>query len=390
MGRSLVTGGWLGLFTDGNPSQAILPEGLVSLKPKSLNFSEAASFKTAYLTAYVGLIRRGEIKQGEALLVHGASGGVGMAAVQMGKLYGARVIASGTSDEKLKIVKTWGADEIINTGLEGSVSFREEVKHLTDGKGADVIYDPVGGDVFDESIRCINWGGRLLIIGFTSGRIPTVPVNYPLIKGFSVIGVRAGEFGRRDPEKGKENNELAYARGPEQKNPFSPVQAARLPNTAPQEIVEASPERELVMQDLCTHLKRVRGAALIIDYGYARPTTGDSFQAMKHHEFVNPLARPGEADLTAHVNFAVLSQLAAATGLEAYPIAQQGEFLRCLGLDQRAAQLAKASPEAVGKIMGERDRLAAPDQMGHLFKVLGVRHPDMPPLAGFSALKVPT
>jgi len=160
------------------------------------------------LTAYVGLIRRGELKQGETLLVHGASGGVGMAAVQMGKLYGARVIASGTSDEKLKIVKTWGADEIINTGLEGSVSFREEVKDLTDGKGADVIYDPVGGDVFDESIRCINWGGRLLIIGFTSGRIPTVPVNYPLIKGFSVIGVRAGEFGRRDPEKGRENNEI--------------------------------------------------------------------------------------------------------------------------------------------------------------------------------------
>ena len=153
------------------------------------------------MTAYVGLIRRGELKQGETLLVHGASGGVGMAAVQMGKLYGAKVIASGTSDEKLKIVKTWGADEIINTGLEGSVSFREEVKELTDGKGADVIYDPVGGDVFDESIRCINWGGRLLIIGFTSGRIPTVPVNYPLIKGFSVIGVRAGEFGRRDPEK---------------------------------------------------------------------------------------------------------------------------------------------------------------------------------------------
>ena len=204
-GDEVMFGGWgHGAIAE----SIILPESLVSLKPKSLNFSEAASFKTAYLTAYVGLIRRGELKQGETLLVHGASGGVGMAAVQMGKLYGAKVIASGTSDEKLKIVKTWGADEIINSGLEGSVSFREEVKELTDGKGADVIYDPVGGDVFDESIRCINWGGRLLIIGFTSGRIPTVPVNYPLIKGFSVIGVRAGEFGRRDPEKGRENNEI--------------------------------------------------------------------------------------------------------------------------------------------------------------------------------------
>ena len=204
-GDEVMFGGW------GHGAIAksiILPESLVSLKPKKLNFSEAASFKTAYLTAYVGLIRRGELKKDEALLVHGASGGVGMAAVQMGKLYGARVIASGTSDEKLKIVESWGADEVINTGFEGSVSFREKVKELTNNKGADVIYDPVGGDVFDESIRCINWGGRLLIIGFTSGRIPTVPVNYPLIKGFSVIGVRAGEFGRKDPLKGKENNEI--------------------------------------------------------------------------------------------------------------------------------------------------------------------------------------
>ena len=204
-GDEVMFGGW------GHGAIAksiILPESLVSLKPKKLNFSEAASFKTAYLTAYVGLIRRGELKKDETLLVHGASGGVGMAAVQMGKLYGARVIASGTSDEKLKIVKSWGADEVINTGFEGSVSFREKVKELTNNKGADVIYDPVGGDVFDESIRCINWGGRLLIIGFTSGRIPTVPVNYPLIKGFSVIGVRAGEFGRKDPLKGKENNEI--------------------------------------------------------------------------------------------------------------------------------------------------------------------------------------
>ena len=204
-GDEVMFGGW---GHGASAKSIILPESLVSLKPKKLNFSEAASFKTAYLTAYVGLIRRGELKKDETLLVHGASGGVGMAAVQMGKLYGARVIASGTSDEKLKIVKSWGADEVINTGFEGSVSFREKVKELTNNKGADVIYDPVGGDVFDESIRCINWGGRLLIIGFTSGRIPTVPVNYPLIKGFSVIGVRAGEFGRKDPIKGKENNEI--------------------------------------------------------------------------------------------------------------------------------------------------------------------------------------
>ena len=147
-----------------------------------------------------------------------------------------------------------------------------------------------------------------------------------------------------------ENNELAFAHGPEQKNPFSPVQAALLPNTAPEEIIEASPARELVMQNLCTHLKRVRGAALIIDYGHARPAAGDSFQAMKHHEFVNPLARPGEADLTAHVNFAVLSQLAAATGLEAYPIAQQGEFLRAWGLTSAPRNLPRQAPTPSAKL----------------------------------------
>jgi SAM-dependent MidA family methyltransferase len=182
-----------------------------------------------------------------------------------------------------------------------------------------------------------------------------------------------------------EDSALAYARAPEEENPFSAVQAALLPDAAPDEIIEASPVREYVMQDLCGHLSRAGGAALIIDYGYARAAAGDSFQAMNHHEFVDPLASPGEADLTAHVNFAVLSQLAVEMGLQSHPITQQGDFLRSLGLDQRAAQLAKASPEAVGKIMSERDRLAAPDQMGHLFKVLGVRHPDMPPLAGFEA-----
>ena len=188
--------------------EIVLPSSMVSLKPAKYTFAEAAAFKTVYLTAYVGLIRRGNLKDGETLLVHGASGGVGMAAVELGKLYGAKVIATGTSDEKLKVVKSWGADHVINTIKNEKTSFREEVKDLTDGKGADIIYDPVGGDVFDESIRCINWGGRILVIGFSAGRISNLPVNYPLIKGFSVIGVRAGEFGRRNPELGRENIEI--------------------------------------------------------------------------------------------------------------------------------------------------------------------------------------
>ena len=188
--------------------EIVLPESMLSKKPKSFSFEEAAAFKTVYLTAFVGLIRRGNLVEGENLLVHGATGGVGMAAVELGKLYGARVIATGTSNEKLEIVKSWGADEIVNTLEDGKTSFREEVKELTNGNGADVIYDPVGGDVFDESIRCINWGGRLLVIGFAGGRISNLPVNYPLIKGFSVIGVRAGEYGRKNPDLGKENIDI--------------------------------------------------------------------------------------------------------------------------------------------------------------------------------------
>ena len=205
IGDEVIFGGW------GHGAIAksiVVSESMISLKPESYSFEEAAAFKTAYLTAYVGLIRRGQLQTGETLLVHGASGGVGMAAVQLGKLYGAKVIATGTSDEKLEIVKTWGADEVLNIFENEKVSFKDRVKDLTNGKGADVIYDPVGGEVFDQSIRCINWGGRLLIIGFAGGTIPSLPVNYPLIKGFSVVGVRAGEFGRRDPVLGKANIDI--------------------------------------------------------------------------------------------------------------------------------------------------------------------------------------
>ena len=184
----------------------IVGENSVEEKPSNLNFSEAASFQTAYLTAYVSLVRRGNLLKGENLLVHGSTGGVGMAAVQLGKYLGANVIATGTSPEKLEHTLKWGADHTVLTHINGTVEFRNEVKEITNGKGADVIYDPVGGDVFDHSIRCINWGGRILIVGFASGRIPTLPINMSLIKGFSVVGVRAGEFGRRNPKKGLENN----------------------------------------------------------------------------------------------------------------------------------------------------------------------------------------
>lgn len=175
-------------------------------KPDNMSFAEAAAYSVAYLTAYVALVRRANLQEGETLLVHGASGGVGMAAVELGKLLGASVIATGGSDLKLDAVVAHGADSVINT--QGG--FKDEVKALTFGRGADVIFDPVGGDVFDESVRCINFEGRLLVVGFTSGRIATLSSNMPLIKGFSVVGVRAGEYGRRFPERGVENLEQIW------------------------------------------------------------------------------------------------------------------------------------------------------------------------------------
>jgi NADPH2:quinone reductase len=170
--------------------------------PAPFDWHTGASFGSAYRTAYVGLVTRGQIQPGETLLVHAASGGVGLAAVELGKILGCTVIGTGGDDKRLEVVTRMGADHVIN--YRETPRFRDRVKELTGGKGADVIYDPVGGDVFDESIRCIAPFGRILIIGFTSGRIPSLPVNYPLIKQFSVVGVRAGEYGRKNPEGGRQ------------------------------------------------------------------------------------------------------------------------------------------------------------------------------------------
>lgn len=173
--------------------------------PGHMGYAKAASYRAAYLTAYVALVVRGRLQPDEWLLVHGATGGVGMAAVDLGKHYGAKVIGTGGRDDKLAVVKSRGADAVINyTQPDGSLGgFRQQVKEIAGSGGADVIYDPVGGDVFDESMRCINWCGRILAIGFTSGRWPQAPVNLVLIKSISVIGVRAGEIGRRDPVLGE-------------------------------------------------------------------------------------------------------------------------------------------------------------------------------------------
>jgi NADPH2:quinone reductase len=182
---------------------AILPAAILRRKPANLSFSQAAGYPVAYLTAYVAFSRNTVVQPGEWVLVHGAAGGVGLAAVDYAKLLGAKVIAASASDAKLAVIqKEYDVDAVVNS----APGFREKVKEITGGRGADVIYDPVGGDVFDESTRCIAFGGRILSIGFTSGRLPVLPVNIALIKGFSVHGVRAGEYGRQNPAKGAENN----------------------------------------------------------------------------------------------------------------------------------------------------------------------------------------
>ncbi|PIC01383.1 NADPH:quinone oxidoreductase family protein [Caulobacter sp. X] len=204
VGDAVVGGARLGGFAQ----YAVLPAEALKPKPARLSFAEAAAYGAAYLTAYVALVRRARLEPGEWVLVHGAAGGVGLAAVDLAKALGARVIATSASDDKLaKVQALYAPDAVVNvTG-----GFRDRVKEITGGHGADVIYDPVGGDVFDESVRCVAFDGRLLVIGFTSGRIPTVSVNMPLIKGFSVMGVRAGEYGRQFPDKGRENAEAVWA-----------------------------------------------------------------------------------------------------------------------------------------------------------------------------------
>ena len=163
--------------------------------PSIFDYTEGATFLAAHGTAYHALVDRAQIRPGEVLLVHGAGGGVGLAAVEIGRLLGATVIAAASSEDKLAVARTRGSDHSVLYGIE---PFRDAVKRITNGRGVDVVFDPVGGEVFEQSLRCINWGARLLVIGFTGG-IGAAKTNLVLIKGASVLGVRAGEAARRDP-----------------------------------------------------------------------------------------------------------------------------------------------------------------------------------------------
>jgi NADPH2:quinone reductase len=182
----------------GYSDEAVVTPSQLTPLPSTFDYAEGATFLAAHGTAYHALVDRGQIQRGEVLLVHGAGGGVGLAAVELGKLLGANVIAAASSEEKLAVAQARGADHLV---LYGREPFRDAVKRITGGRGADVVYDPVGGEVFEQSLRCIAWGARVLVIGFTGG-IGLARTNLVLIKGASVLGVRAGEAARKNPALG--------------------------------------------------------------------------------------------------------------------------------------------------------------------------------------------
>lgn len=200
--RVLAVTGWGGFA-----EEVVVDAGRVLPLPESMDDVTGAAFAMAYGTSYHALVQRAELRPGETLLVIGASGGVGLAAVELGKVLGARVIAAGGSLEKLERTRDFGADELVSYAEE---NLKERVKALTGGKGADVIYDAVGGDAFDQAIRCINWKGRLLVVGFASGRIPQLPANLVLLKGCQVVGVFWGAFREREPEVSARNFEELF------------------------------------------------------------------------------------------------------------------------------------------------------------------------------------
>lgn len=169
-----------------------------------MDYERASAFVLTYGTSYHALKDRAHLREGETLLVLGASGGVGLAAIQLGKAMGATVIAAASNPEKLSACQENGADYVINYAQD---DLRQSVKEITKGRGVDVIYDPVGGSFSEKALRDMSWGGRFLVIGFAAGEIPKVPLNIPLLKGCSIVGVFWGEFTKREPDLNKQNNQ---------------------------------------------------------------------------------------------------------------------------------------------------------------------------------------
>ena len=185
-----------------------VPEKKLTKIPDKMDFVTAASMSLTYGTSAYALFQRANIKKEDTILIHGAAGGVGITALEISKNIGSKVIVTAGTNEKLEILKKYGADLCINYSKG---EFKEKVKEFTDGKGADIIYDPVGGDVFDQSLRCIAWNGKLLVVGFASGKIPSAPANLPLLKNCSVVGVFWGAWTEREPQGHQQNMKKVFA-----------------------------------------------------------------------------------------------------------------------------------------------------------------------------------
>ena len=194
--------------TGGFAEIAVVPAGAAHPLPAGMSFEEGAAIPIIYPTSYAALIFRANLQAGETLLVHAAAGGVGSAALQIGKALGARVIATVGGAEKAEIARGLGADEVIDYRADDFVA---RVNEITGGSGADVIYDPVGGDVFDRSLKCIAWNGRLLVVGFASGRIPELKANRILLKNIAVTGIHWGAYLDNEPERVPETFEGLFA-----------------------------------------------------------------------------------------------------------------------------------------------------------------------------------
>jgi NADPH:quinone reductase len=202
--RVMALTGW-GSFAE----EVAVPGYNVMPIPASMDFASAAAFGMTYGTSMHALKQRANLQPGETLLVLGASGGVGLAAVEIGKAMGARVIAAASTAEKLEVARNAGADALINYSEQ---SLKDEVKKLTGGQGVDVIYDPVGGELFEEAFRCMAWNGRFLVVGFAAGGgIPALPANLPLLKGAALVGVFWGAFAQRQPQDNAANFQQLFA-----------------------------------------------------------------------------------------------------------------------------------------------------------------------------------
>ena len=236
-GDRVMGGNKTGAFTE----VASVPAGKLSPMPEGMDFAQAAAMGAAYATAYTGLVELGGLNEGQWVLVHGASGGVGLAACDLARALDARVIATTGSPAKAERIAALACSDAV---ILAAGRFREQVAEITGGHLADVVFDPVGGDVFDESTRCVAFGGKLMVVGFTSGRIAEVSTNIPLIKGFSIVGLRAGEYARRFPERGRAIQSAIHALAEEGR--ITPAIDRTLPLSRWREGFEAMANRELV------------------------------------------------------------------------------------------------------------------------------------------------